>query len=92
MEEHPHPRQGREEGRRSQEEDAEETASQASDLACFWEHPELVYITPRQGSRRAAWVTSLDKVLPGCAWQGPSGAGVPVQSPRTCYVRKVSGA
>lgn len=37
----------------------------ASDLACFLEHPELVYITCRQGSRQAVWITSLNEDLAG---------------------------
>ena len=38
----------------------------SSDLACLWEHPELVYITPRQRSRQEVWITSVNKDLPGC--------------------------
>lgn len=36
------------------------------DPAGFWEHPELVYITPRQGSRPEAWAASLNEALAGC--------------------------
>lgn len=38
------------------------------DPAGFWEHPELVYITPRQGSRQEAWTASLNKALAGCTY------------------------
>lgn len=70
----------------------------SSDLACLWEHPELVYITPRQGSRQEIWITSVNKDLPGCPQvAGPSWARIPTLVPtdaRHNYraLRKVSGA
>ena len=54
----------------------------SSDLACHWEHPELVYITPRQGSRQEVWITSVNKDLPGCPQvEGPSWARIPTLVP-----------
>ena len=70
----------------------------SSDLACLWEHPELVYITPRQVSRQEVWITSINKDLPGCPQvAGPSWARIPTLVPtdaRHNYraLQKVSGA
>lgn len=58
---------GREKGERSLEKDGrKQHRRHSSDLTDFSERPELVYITPRQGSRQEVWIASLNKDLPGC--------------------------
>lgn len=61
------------------------------DPAGFWEHPELVYITPRQGSRLEAWTASLNKALargthvrdPRPGWSSGSGPHGPSSQGRS---------
>lgn len=59
--------------KRSLKKDGEEVHTSAP--ASSAELPELVYITPSQGSRQVVWIASLDKDLPGCTH---------VRNPRPC--------